>query len=243
MTYIETFSDEKIHIDGSKSLFYPASGSDTVAHIIAFWGSVSRYVFNDLNFSARSDREFASKLDLIREHHSDFNVVSRALSAPELRDRPIQRRGRSRGARRDLEPSLSCFEIAFGGTQASVELRRGFGQYAPAEQEDRSIGVFVHRRDSSSESGSNVVFLGNVRKRHPPLSNLWDKLSDKLADKAYIISDGSLCNIPQLCQRPADEGGLEPFKYGDFAWAHIGRMTDGRGGRIWRVERRTLTCV
>lgn len=231
-----------IDIECRKSLFYPASGSDIIVFMDSFRGSISRYVFNDLSFCAQSDCDFSSSLGLLEKSHGNFKVVSRTVADPVLRNSPIERRGRSRGSRRDLEPSISRYEIAFGDEHAIVELRRGFGQYALAEQEDRSIGVFVHRMDSQSESGSNTYFLGNVKKRHPPLSNLWDKLSEKLADKAFVISDGSLCKIPQLCQRVADEGAmLEPFEYGDFAWTHIGRMRDGRGGLVWRLERRNLT--
>jgi hypothetical protein len=107
-----------------------------------------------------------------------------------------------------------------------------------AEFADHSIGVFVHRGDSPGEGGSNVYFLANKRCDHQPLSNLYDKLSDKLADQALIVSDGSNVDRGFLKQVQAKNvSGVEAydalrdqnFTFGEFGWRCVGYMGSCRG--------------
>ena len=98
---------------------------------------------------------------------------------------------------RKLEPSNLRQRYVHIPSKSKIVINRtrGFGQYALNKFPNKSIGVFIHRGDSQGESGSGAYFLGNVELKHEPLSRLFDKLSEKLADTALIVTDGSLTKI------------------------------------------------
>lgn len=132
------------------------------------------------------------------------------------------------------------------GRRITAIRRRGFGQYALAELDDRSVNVFVHRGDSEGEGGSNVFYLANLRRNHEPCSNLFEKLARKLAPRALIISDGSNARIRPL-RRFHNKNiagheayrsicGLE-FSYGDRVWRCVGYMQRRNGPTlIWASD-------
>jgi hypothetical protein len=79
--------------------------------------------------------------------------------------------------------------------------------------------------------------LANKNLHHEPLSRLFDKLTQKLADRALIISDGSL-----VARRLERKFRKEQFSFGAFEWRHVGFV----GGRnhptpIWDVSRHGTT--
>jgi hypothetical protein len=149
----------------------------------------------------------------------------KARIQPPTADRPY----------RELEPGRlkQVYERARDCRSLTVVRRRGFGEYALDEFPNRSIGVFVHRGDSPGEGGSNTYFLANKKLDHRPLSRLFDKLTQKLADRALIISDGSLVD-PRLKRRFRGQ----QFIFGSFEWKHAG-FIGGHGSptSIWEVAR------
>ena len=137
---------------------------------------------------------------------------------------------------RKLEPGRlkQLYERVSDGRRLTVIRRRGFGQYVLGEFPNRSIGVFVHRGDSPGDGGSNTYFLANKNLRHEPLSRLFDKLTQKLTDRALIISSGLLVD-----RRLKKKFREQQFSFGAFEWRHAG-FIGGRGPLtpIWDVARR-----
>jgi hypothetical protein len=120
------------------------------------------------------------------------------------------------------------------------------------------LGVFMHRGDSQGEGGSNVWFLANRRRDHEPVSNLWDKISIRLADQSIVVTDGSNCRIRQIralkrrlreIRRSSGRAtisvdayneakGLQ-FIYGPFEWKVIGYLKPRYGPTlVWGLTRR-----
>jgi hypothetical protein len=152
---------------------------------------------------------------------------------------------------RYLQPSrlLETYLRIGDQRQIAVIRRRGFGQYALSEEfADGSIGVFMHRGDGEGEGGSNVYFLANMPAKYEPLSNLFDKLSRKLANRALIVSDGSNCRIERLRKRDwqREVRGPEAFResrpsaftFGGWSWECVGYLGERYGPTlVWGVTR------
>ena len=95
-------------------------------------------------------------------------------------------------------------------------------------------GVLIPCRNTTeAEGGSNVCFLANKKRRYEPLSRLFDKVSQKLVDRALIISGGVL--VDRRLKRKLRE---QQFVFGTFEWMRVGSI-GGRGRRtpIWEVVR------
>ena len=90
----------------------------------------------------------------------------------------------------------------------------------------------MHRGDSPGEGGSNAYFLANRKRRHEPLSCLFNKLTEKLTDRSLIISAGS--NTNQSLRRKLRR--QKQFAFGTFEWRHVDAI-GGRRTTIWEVVR------
>lgn len=215
-----------------KILFYPASGNDTSPFIDAFTPYVTDFHFNDLIYTSAHDEAFVAS--------ERFEVIQSLEPPRELRDAPVKL---SLRCWRNLEPSVLIQYLRGEGINLTVRRRRGFGQYALQELPERSIGVFVHRQDSMGDGGSNMWFLANRRKRHEPLSNLWEKLSLRLADSAIVVSDGSLTNFKflQSAALAKQDDTLSIYSQGGFTWQQIGNFPTGSYRRtlVWGLKRQT----
>lgn len=222
---------EWLHAVAGKALFYPAAGEDTRALVEAFAPHVREFHFNDLTYSTACDGRATAP--------ARFNLVSAEHPDSDARDAPLQWRQESNREYRHVIPSVLIERHSDGEKNIIIRRRRGFGQYALGHFPAGSIGVFVHRRDSTGESGSNMWFLANKRRDHEPLSNLWSKLSQRLADRAIIVSDGSLTDFKFLrnARKHEDISQIPAKEFGGFEWRCVGRMTDGRGGLVWGVAR------
>jgi hypothetical protein len=111
----------------------------------------------------------------------------------------------------------------------------------------KTIGVFMHRGDSSGESGSNVYFLSNKPANFAPCARLFEKLGICLMDRALIISDGSNTSIGSL--RKLHNSPIEGsdafarmqgkhFEFGGFRWTCVGWLNRRNGPTlIWGVTR------
>lgn len=210
-------------------LFYPAAGRDTAVFIDAFSPFITDYLFNDLHYSSLTDARPVAP--------PRFTVTYEHAPSASLRDAQIDRH-----YWRNVEPSMLVQHLRSGDEAIVVRRRRGFGQYALQELAPRSVGVFVHRRDGMGDGGSNMWFLGNVKKRHEPLSDLWDKLSGRLADKAILISDGSLTRFKFI--QAAVSGQRVPNQvhyFSGFLWRQVGVLEQPpyRNAVIWGLERPT----
>lgn len=218
-----------------KLLFYPAAGGDTRPHVELFATAIRDFRFNDLFYSTRRDREAPAPPSFIR-------LSSDLAPSRVIRDQAIEGRGTGSAHYRHVEPSTLSERYLGPDGEITIRRRRGFGQYALNELPEQSIGVFVHRSDSAGEGGSNMWFLANRERSHPPLSRLWDKLSVRLADRAIVVSDGSLTAFSFL-KRNGGESGEEKYHRGasgqerPFEWRCVGYMKDRPSTAIWGLTR------
>ncbi|SRR5579885_377985 len=237
---VSTFHIEPAALSGlqSKSLFYPAAGDDWGDFLSSFSDYVDEFHFCDItyDFSRLRSSLNCSWLQIGREQQGNSSSL-------------IENRHNERRPYKYVEPGRlkEVYESKLDGKRLTVIRRRGFGQYALAEFPDRSIGVFVHRGDSPGDGGSNVYFFTDRKFDHAPLSNLFSKLSAKLADRALIVSDGSNAR-PRFLKRfhnknvsGSDAFAMlqhQLFSFGPFAWRCVGFMTPRYGPTlVWRVER------
>lgn len=226
--------EEICRLNAGSDLFYPAAGSDTGIWLQLFHRWIKRYVFNDLFYRSRDDRSFVVP--------PGFQVASRSEPPRAVRDGELLDCLNGVRSWREIQPSYHSLDVSTPlADEITIVRRRGFGQYALAEFSPSSIGVFVHRSDSQGEGGSNMCFLGNVPRVHPPLSNLWDKLNERLADRAIVISDGSLVQFKHLrhaARTPDDSVYMSrTFVSRGREWQMIGRMTDRPRSKVWEVAR------
>jgi hypothetical protein len=214
-----------------RCLFYPCAGADWRTFLEFFGDHVDEFHFCDIGGQYED-------LGILKSISPFADASPYRLVTTEVEGKPkaqIQPRTAGRPYR-ELEPGRpkQVYERGSDGRRLIVVRRRGFGQYALGEFPNRSIGVFVHRGDSRGEGGFDTYFLANKNRHHEPLTRLFDKLSQKLRDRALIISDGSLVD-----QRLKKKSREQQFVFGDFEWRHAGFI----GGRdpptpIWDVVRR-----
>lgn len=227
----------------SNVLFYPAAGFDLGEIVTAFRSRVDQMVFSDTSY--RFDSSGQSRL---------FEEARISPSQVDLRGPAAWARSRQRAGGRSrswIEPGWLTARPNGDERVKEIVFRRGFSQFALRELGDRSIRVFVHRGDSPGESGSNTLWFENRTRSHPPLSNLFDGLCSKLADTAWVITDGS--NVGTEAPEPlrrhhrstltsaeafADLQG-ERFDYGPFRWSCVDHLGPRYGPTIiWQVERK-----
>ena len=194
-----------------RTLFYPCSGSDWSCLVQLYSDKVRNFYFADCNY--QFDRESISRLISVLEPEWKAVRDSFDLKGPAVALRKFLRDEPSRKFRW-IEPGwFSCdFINSMTNRRIHIVWRRGFGEYALAELKDSSVDIFCHRGDSDGEAGSAVRFLSNRRRRHPPLAYLFSKLTEKLADDAIIISDGSntsFCHLLDAARGRLDIGYTE----------------------------------
>lgn len=227
-----------------KLLFYPCAGEDWKKPLEVFWPAIKEFWFSDLHYALDPEPP------PIFSDGSDFRLVCRrTLGDPKSE---IEWRQSDNGRPyRYLKPSAleETYVHRRNHDQLVVNRRRGFGQYAIRTLNDRSIGVFFHRGDSAGEGGSGVCFLGNVRRRHEPISCLFEKLSNKFADEAVIVTDGSNCRIKQLKKFYFNNEISGAVAFGQlrdtafhrwgFEWQCVGYLDARHGPTLVWVIRRT----
>lgn len=235
---METFVEpEWLEVVAGKDFFYPAAFMDIAPFVSLLAPHVTRFVCNDPFYDSCKDRRSPVP--------DGYRLIDQAAPDPSLRDRPVEDVLDARIPYRNIDPSTLHQVFSDGSSEVTVIRRRGYGQYALLERPERSIGVFAHRFDSPNEGGSNVWFLANRPKDHEPLANLWSKLASRLADRALVISDGSLTTFEFLwpdAAFSAEEGYRDrkargPFIRHGFTWTCAGFMP-GRGySLIWGLTR------
>ncbi len=216
-----------------KIFFYPCAGRDWKQPLSAFSGAFDRFVFVDLGYQFDCEVPLDVPALLRKER-------SRHLRGPARSECRII--SPAHGPYRDIEPAWLHEEFidTQSGHNVNVTRRRGFGQYALDEFEDGSLGMFFHRGDSSGEGGSNTWFFSNHRFRDPVLGMLFDKVKRKLANPAYIATDGSNVTLTQLLKAARGETqGIEQFTSGGLHWELVGILPfkEQRNTVIWRVSK------
>ena len=225
-----------------RSLFYPGAGDDFGAPIKWFGDYVSTFVFTDIGYSRGMKLEPLSLPPWRIRHskldgHADCSIETRVDNEGE----PY----------RFLEPSILS-EVYHGsdGREITIRRRRGFGQYAlTAEAFPGSIGVFFFRGDCpvSGEASSGIRYISNSKRRHEPISMLWNKLSQRMSDRALVVTDGSNAdpkflkmhyNCPIDGSVAAKEFGCREFNWVNWTWQCVGYIGPKYGPTlVWGVTR------
>lgn len=227
---------------GGRTLFYPAAGCDWSEFLENFEDHIDEFRFSDIkyNFKPNMPSPFTKP--------NNYRSVSSTIHG-EQRASMERRRPEIGRAYNFLEPGqlTEVFDRASDGRRIAVVRRRGFGQYALSEIEDRSLGIFVHRGDSPGECGSNIWFLSDWRCCFPPCGSLFATVSRKLADRALIISDGSNTRFKFLRKRHrtvAESSDVFEEKrkisrnFRGFEWTCVGHLSRRYGPTlVWSVVR------
>jgi hypothetical protein len=243
--YIMCFVDaEWLDVVKGKVFFYPSAGRDCEEALDVFAGHIDTFWFADIGYRP------GLKMAPVKGKSSRFKLLSSARSG-EPNASMETRKSETGHQYRDLAPSRleETYERVGDGRRISVVRRRGFGQCAlSSEFADNSIGIFMHRGDTPGEGGSNVYYLANQYCSHEPLSNLFDKLSRMLTDRALIVTDGSNCCInrvkrwhwKQEVKGPAafHEAQAVGFEFGGWSWKCVGFLGNRYGPTlVWGVTR------
>lgn len=211
---------------------YPCAGRDIVEPVLAFGAQLDTFVFVDIWYQFGRFEMPA----LPGWHEVSGSVVLEGEPVDEMRSVVVGKR-----RYREISPawrrSKYCHDET--GRQIGLVFRRGFGQYALHELRDGSLGMFFHRGDSGGEGGSGVIYLGNRRMSHAPISMLMDVVKHKLAYPARIVSDGSNTSIRQLVAAGQGDESVTAFVSHGLHWERVGalstRVGDSRHSVIWRV--------
>lgn len=169
-----------------QTLFYPAAGRDWSELLDVFENYVGEFRFSDITYNLEHCRKSPFT------QPKNYKLLKSEITGNPSADMEL-RTFDDGGTYRFLKPGhlSEVYERVADKKRLTVIRRRGFGQYALGEIEDKSLAFFVHRGDSPGECGSNVYFLSNKKARHEPCSNLFDKIATKLSDRALVITDGS----------------------------------------------------
>lgn len=189
---------------------YPCAGNDISEPVQVFGERYDTFVFVDIKYSEESKVPEIPRWNELRGSH-------RRVGSPNASIRLVQD-GRSKFRVVDPEWFLADYINETTGRKILVVRRRGFGQYALHELQDGSLSMFMHRRDSSGEGGSNVFYLANRETSHKPISNLLDLIKRKMTNPALIASDGSNTRIPELRDTATGMGSMESFNSHGLTW-------------------------
>jgi hypothetical protein len=225
-----------------KIFFYPAAMYDSTEPILIFWRYLDEFWFCDKAYPAGLQLQPAVSSSV------GFQVVTSSKDGSV--NAFIERRTDQSGKKFwFLEPSrLRESYRSDNGDVIRVIRRRGFGQIAiTTEFEPKSIGVFMHRGDSLGEGGSGVSFLANKKSSYEQTSKLFEKLSERLANRALVVSDGSNSKIPwvnRYFNKDIDsidayqELAAGVYEYGSFLWKVVGWMSKRNGPTlVWGLTR------
>jgi hypothetical protein len=193
-----------------KIFMYPCAGDDISEPIQVFGDIYDTFLFVDIKYHGDSKMPDIPGWKAVRGSQKRFGSADFSI-------RCVQD-GRSKY--RVIEPEwflTHCLNEETG-RQILIVRRRGFGQYALHELPDRSLSMFMHRGDSSGEGGSNVFYLANRKTSHQPISNLLDLIKRKLTVPAFIASDGSNTNIPELLDATNGSYEMDSFSSYGLQW-------------------------
>ena len=222
--------------------YYPAAMHDCLEPITVFQEQIDTFWFCDKNYAA------GLSLPPALPSESGFHLIkSKKEGAVHARlERRLDSSGRTYAF---LEPSrLKEIYERQDGRQLLIVRRRGFGQIAiTREFGEKSLGVFMHRRDSMGEAGSGVFFLANSNARYEPCGRLFEKLSKILSEKSLVISDGSNSRIPWVSKfHNSDKSGDDAYlhhrgrqyRYCGFQWVCVGWLSNKYGPTlVWGLTR------
>lgn len=222
-----------------RSFFYPCAGEDWNEIFLAFADHFDSFTFVDICYQFESPKN-------IRIPGWKRLTDQSTLVGPKQDAMRLIEDGTS--SYRDITPAWYREKfISDAGRTIEVTRRRGFGQFALDELPDGSLGVFCHCGDSPGDGGSNAWYLANLKRSFPVLSKLFEKVKQKLAYPALIVSDGSLSSIRHLT-RPTgtpkgsdfSQHGIVPFSHFGLDWQPVGELMghpgDERRRIIWRVH-------
>lgn len=222
-----TLDMEALYGITGRSFFYPCAWQDWNEMLDAFGDVIDDFHFADVNY------QFAKPMPI---EHPRWKLLpdQSTLIGPAFDSMRSVEDVKHRY--RDITPAWlrERYINPESGRTIHVTRRRGFGEYALNELPDGSLGVFCHRGDSGIELGSSVCFLGNQKKRHEPLSNLFNKIKHKLAYPALIVSDASNTTIRQLSVASVE---VEFDQFG-LHWKRVGELNveEHRPTFVWQVE-------
>ena len=194
-----------------KVFMYPCAGDDISEPVQVFGGTYNTFLFVDIKYGIES------KLPDIPGWRQVLGSQRRFGST----DSSIRRVQDGRFKFRVIEPEWFSADFVNEQTGRKILIihRRGFGQYALHELPDHSLSMFMHRGDSPGEGGSNVFYLANLRTSHQPISNLLNLIKRKLTVPAFIASDGSNTNIPELREAANGACAIKSFTSHGLKWS------------------------
>lgn len=207
---------------------YPCAGDDISEPIQAFGDLYDTFLFVDIKYNGDSKMPDIPGWKAVRQ--SKIRFGSTDFSIRFVQD--------GRAKYRVIEPEwfLTDYVNEQTGRKILIVRRRGFGQYALHELPDHSLSMFMHRGDSPGEGGSNVFYLANRKTNHKPISNLLDLIKCKLTVPAFIASDGSNTNIPELRGTANGSDEIDSFVSNGLQW-HRQPVSNFQASRtaIWSV--------
>jgi hypothetical protein len=232
--------DDWLKVAGKGTLFYPAAGQDWVEPVTILKGHVKSFMFCDLKYPQ------GMKLEDISSRIVGLELLKSTLDgAPDCE---LLHNGKYR----NIDPSWlqEAYRDSATGNEFTVTRRRGFGQYGLLEQADKTISVFMHRGDTlaNGESSSGLHLWQNQSSSWKPLSNLLDKILERLCDKCLVITDGSNSRISFMTQWHRKNDSLDPemwleecaktHSFKGFLWRLVGRLENRYGPTlVWGLER------
>lgn len=223
--YIENEWLESIH---GLEYFYPAAGSDITDSLVVFSPIVSRMVFNDYQEIRLSWVSQARELGM----EVDRPDVTEQMQSPARRTRVVK---------------------AANGNLCEILITKAFGQEVLLNEfADGKIGVFFHRWDSIGEGGSNLRLWDDKLESRPvfgpEVSGINSILARKLADRALVVTDGSLMPFEftqfrasnQSSQSFFEESKSQTHEAGGFQWHAVGWLGGlQRSAIVWGVSKLT----
>lgn len=214
-----------------KVFMYPCSGLDISQPIDAFGDQFDTFLFVDTNY-----RFSRLRMPVVKGWREV--ALSVQIEGPSIDCMRFVESGNRRY--REIEPAWrrSRYKNIETGREIYVVLRRGFGQYALHEIVDGTLGMFLHRGDSGGEGGSGVCYLANRRMEHPPLDRLFEVIKRKLANRAFIASDGSNTSICELFSAAQEQSDIAMFNKHNLLWQRMStlvRLDDRRLTVVWSV--------
>jgi hypothetical protein len=210
---------------------YPCAYKDIPIPFGAFASEVDTLLFVDINYNFN---QFEPPCV------AGWTLLPGSISVEGARASRCTRVNEGNSRYRSLAPGwlrASYQRDASPDKTVELVLRRGFGQYALRELKDGQLKCFLHRGDSSGESGSGACFFANKKMRHPPLSNLFDYIKKKLTPTALLGSDGSNTAIPELLRASQGERICEFRAMGlKWVWKYdLGALPYRGQTVIWEV--------
>ncbi len=215
---------------------YPCAGHDYRPAIDVFLPYVSDFTFCDLYYPAGLEmRPVLESQDLIRISSQTEGATHSTLRT--VGDHP----------RIESSTLIETYRHQPTNREITIRRRRGFGQFALLDAPLRSISVFMHRGDSPGEGGSNIYYLADCPSKYAPIGHLLTTLSERLTDRAIVLSDGSNTRIKPLKalhnQNISGAEALErmsgsAFIQSSFRWRCIGFLNNKYGPTLaWGLER------